>query len=399
MLLNYLKIAWRSLLHHKLTAGINIVGLGIGVAACLVIWQYVQFEKSYDAFFTDAERVYRVNLAWGNAEKQETYAPAPPPLAEAIQKDIPEVEAVTRVYNWSDFTMRPDHDYSKVFRETNVYAVGEDFFKVFPYKLLEGNEATALVNPTSVVMPRSTAVRYFGEEAVAKGNIVGRHIMGGKDAGTPWTITGIMPDVPENTHFKFAFLISSNSYPDDLHRNQVWTWPIMHTYVLLKKGTNPAVVQQKLNQLAQTYALPQLQKNEEAAKSGGLFLHFPMQPLTDIHLKSDYLQEMAPNGNATYVNTLNIIALFILLLACINYINLFTAQATLRAKEVGVKKVIGARGKQLVTQFLTESFVLCSLATLLGFVFMNGFYQFAASFFGKGMVHALSTIHKWRSPV
>lgn len=389
MLLNYLKIARRNLVRNKLTSSINILGLGIGIAACLVIWQYVQFERSYDAFFPNAERVYRVNLAWGNAEKQETYAPAPPPLAETIAKDIPEIEAVTRVYNWSDFTMRPDNDYTKVFRETDVYAVGKDFFKVFPYKLLEGNEVTALVNPTSVVMPRSTAVRYFGEEAVSKGNIVGRRIMGGKDAGTPWTITGIMPDVPENSHLKFTFLISSNSYPDDLHRNPIWTWPIMHTYVLLKKGTSTTAVQQKLNQLAQTYALPQLQKNNDAAKSGGLFIHFPMQALTDIHLKSDYLQEMAPNGNVTYVNTLHIISIFILLLACINYINLFTAQATLRAKEVGIKKVIGARGKQLVTQFLTESFVLCSLATLLGFAFMKGFYQFAANFFGKGMVTQL----------
>lgn len=336
MLYNYFKIAWRGLLKNKITAGINILGLGIGIAACLVIWQYVLFERSYDTFFPGTERVYRINLAWGNAEKQERYATTPPPLAETILQEIPEAEAVARVYNWSDFTMRPDHDYNKIFRETNVYAVNEDFFKVFPYRLLEGNLATALNDPVSVVMPKSTAIRYFGEEAVAAGNIVGRKILGGKDAGTPWKVTAIMEDLPENTHFKFEFLISSNSYPNDLHQNQIWTWPIMHTYVRFReKLTTEQLnkVQQKLNKIAEGPAIPEMQEDVG-------YFRFPMQALIDIHLTSDYLREMAPNGNLTYVNTLTIIALFIMLLAGINYINLFTAHSTIRAKEVGVKKLV-----------------------------------------------------------
>ncbi|MFN7116269.1 MAG: ABC transporter permease [Saprospiraceae bacterium] len=376
MLLNHLKIARRNLLRNKLTAGINMLGLGIGIAACLVIWQYVQFERSYDAFFPTAERVYRVNLAWGNADLQERYATAPPPLAEVILKDIPEAEAVTRAYTWSDFTMRPDHDYTKIFRETNVYAVSEDFFKVFPYRLIEGDAATALQQPQSVVMPRSTAVRYFGEAAVANGNIVGRRIMGGKDAGTPWTITGVMPDLPENTHFQFTFLISSNSYPDDLHRNPSWTWPIMHTYVLFREKPTPEKlynIQEKFNKIAKDYGIPQIKGEIQ-------YFHFPLQALTDIHLTSHYLSEMAPNGNLTYVNTLTIIALFILILAGVNYINLATAHATARAKEVGVKKVMGAGKRQLVAQFLTESLLLASLATLFGFAIMKTFYFLTAQF-------------------
>ncbi|AEE51910.1 ABC transporter permease [Haliscomenobacter hydrossis] len=393
MLLNYLKIAQRNLLRNKLTAGINILGLGIGIAACLVIWQYVQWERSYDAFFPDAQRIYRLNTHWGDGKLEERFATTPPPLAEAIRNNIPEVEAVSRLYYWSDFTMRPDHDFDKIFRETKVYAADADFFKVLKFKFLAGDPATALQNPTSVVMPRKVAIRYFGKKAVENNHILGRYLKGGKDGGTPWKITGLIEDLPANTHLQFDFLVSSNSYPEDLHRNQIWTWPVMHTYMLLKKDIATAAAQRKLNQLAQTYALPSLQKNNEATKSASLFLRFPLQGLRDIHLKSDLLQEMAPNGNATYVNTLSTISLFILLLACINYINLFTAQATLRAKEVGVKKAVGARGKQLVTQFLTESLVLCSMATLLGFVFMQGFYQGAASLFGKGMLQQL-----WSAP-
>jgi putative ABC transport system permease protein len=377
MLQNYFKIAWRNLLRNKLTSGINILGLSIGIAACLVIGQYVQWERSYDAFFPTAERVYRVNLAWGNAELQERYATAPPPLSEVLEKDIPEVEAVTRAYTWLDYTMRPDHDRTKIFRETQVYAVSEDFFQVFPYQLLEGDPATAFKNPQSVVMPRGTAVRYFGEEAVAKGNIVGRRILGGKDAGTPWTITGVMPDLPENTHFKFTFLVPSNSYPDDLHRSQLWIWPIMHTYVLFREKPTAeklAQLQAKFNQIATNYALPQVQGEID-------YFHFPLQALTDIHLTSRYLSEMAPNGNLTYVNTLTIIALFILLLAAVNYINLSTAHATVRAKEVGVKKVVGAEKRQLVSQFLVESLLLATAATLLGLALMQGFYLFSEKYF------------------
>lgn len=377
MLRNYLKISIRHLLKNKITAGINIFGLGIGIAACLVIWQYVQLERSYDRFFPDAERIYRVNLAWGNAEQQERYATSPPPLAETIAKDIPEVEAVARVYNWSDFTMRPDDNFDKVFRETNVYAVNEHFFDIFPYKILEGNAQTAFAEPASIVLPRSAAIRYFGAAAVARGSIVGRKILGGKDAGTPWTVTAVIEDVPENAHFQFEFLISSITYPDDLHRNQMWDWAIMYTYVKFREelsGTKLAQVQAKMNQLAQDYVVPYMGATEEQPAADEAFVSFPMQALTDIHLNSNYMREMGPNGSLAYVNTLTIIALFIMLLACINYINLFTAHSTVRAKEVGVKKVIGAEKKQLVVQFLTESLVLCGIATLLGIALMKGFY-------------------------
>ena len=389
MLLNYLKIAQRNLLRHKLTASINILGLGIGIAACMVIWQYVQWERSYDGFFFNASQIYRVNTHWGDGTLEERYATSPPPLAEAIRSSIPEVEAVARLYYWSDFTMRPDHNFDKIFRETKVYAADADFFKVLKCKFLAGDPTTALQKPTSVVLPRKVAIRYFGKQAVEQNRIVGRYLRGGKDAGTPWRVTALIEDLPANTHLQFEYLVSSNSYPDDLHRNSIWTWPVMHTYLRLKDQTSLAAVERKLEQLVETHALPQLQKANNATNASNLFFHFPLQALTDIHLKSDYLQEMAPNGNATYVNTLYIISIFILLLACVNYINLFTARATLRAKEVGVKKAVGANGKQLITQFLTESLVLCSLATVLGFGLMQVFYQGADGFLGKGALHPI----------
>lgn len=384
MLLNYLKIAQRNLLRNKLSTGINIFGLSIGIAACLVIWQYVQWERSYDAFFPHSQQIYRLNTHWGNGELEERFATTPPPLAEAIRQSIPEVEAVSRLYYWSDFTMRPDHDFEQIFRETKVYAADADFFKVLSCKFLAGDPSTALQKPSSVVLPRKVAIRYFGKTAVEKNRVVGRYLRGGKDAGTPWRVTALIEDLPANTHLQFEFLVSSNSYPDDLHRNQIWTWPIMHTYMRLQEGASLAAVNRKLEQLVQTQAMPQLLKANNTTETDNLFFRFPFQALTDIHLHSDYLQEMAPNGHATYVNTLYIISLFILLLACVNYINLFTARATLRAKEVGVKKAIGARSTQLLSQFLSESMVLCGIATLLGFGLMYVFQQGAENLLGQG---------------
>jgi len=153
----------------------------------------------------------------------------PPPLAAAIREQLPGIAAVCRVFHWSDFTMRPDDDLQKAFRETNVYAVDENFFEVLDYGLLAGDPAAALKAPASIVLPESAAIRYFGEQAVRSGQVVGRHLLGGKDTGTPWTVTGMMADQPANSHLRFDFLVSASSYPDDLYRNQDWGWNIMHT--------------------------------------------------------------------------------------------------------------------------------------------------------------------------
>lgn len=166
MLKNYLTIAIRNLFRRKLTTILNIGGLALGFAAYLLIAQYIRYEWSYDHFYAAPEQVYRLNTFFKEGPKEERFATTPPPLAEAIREQVPGVEAVCRVFHWSDFTMRPDDDLDNAYRETNVYAADEDFFKVLDYGLLAGDPETALKEPASVVLPESAAIRYFGEEAV-----------------------------------------------------------------------------------------------------------------------------------------------------------------------------------------------------------------------------------------
>eukprot|EP00903_Cladosiphon_okamuranus_P000652 g650.t1 len=254
--------------------------------------------------------------------------------------------------------MRADNNHERVFRETKAYAADEDFFQVLDYGLLAGDPQTALVEPASVVLPRSAAVRYFGEEAVANGEVLGRQLLGGKDAGTPWNITGIMEDQPENSHLQFDMLVSARTYPDDLYSNQVWSWNIMHTYLRTKahSGSERVQLQAKLKQIAETYTLPNMPFAEASPEQmASVDFNYLLQPITDIHLKSNYLREMRPNGNATYVKLFLWAAYLVLFMAIINFINLATAQATRRASETGVRKILGASYRSLIQQHLTES--------------------------------------------
>lgn len=237
ILKNYLTTTIRYLFRQKLTTALNIGGLALGLAACLLIAQYIRYEWSYDRFYEAPQQVYRLNTFFKEGPEEVRFATTSPPLAEAIREQATGVKVVCRVFHWSDFTMRPDDDFEKAFRETNVYAVDEDFFQVLNYGLLAGDPRTALKEPGSVVLPESAAIRYFGEAAVRSGQVVGRQLRGGKDAGTPWQVTGLMADQPENSHFQFDFLISASSYPDDLYRNPNWNWNIMHTYLRVQEDT------------------------------------------------------------------------------------------------------------------------------------------------------------------
>jgi putative ABC transport system permease protein len=380
-----MKITLRYLLKNRRTTLLNVLGLAVGMATFLLITDHVQYERSYDQFYEKADEVFRVNTLWGFEGEEERYATTPPPLAEAIRSDVPEVEAICRVFYWSDFTMRADNDLEKVFRETKAFAVDKDFFKVLNYGLIAGDPATAFAEPASVVLPRSTAVRYFGEEAVRDGKVLGRQLLGGKDAGTPWAITGIMEDQPANSHLQFTMLISASSYPDDLYRNQVWTWNVMHTYLRTKALTPGAreQLQAKLKNIAEAKTLPNMpmaESNPELLAKANF--DYPLQAITDIHLTSNYLREMRPNGNATYVGLFLWAAYLVLFMAIINFINLATAQATRRAAETSVRKVLGASYGSLVRQHLSESVVTAVLAGGLALVLIIGWQEGAAQWLG-----------------
>ncbi|MEM8907560.1 MAG: FtsX-like permease family protein, partial [Bacteroidota bacterium] len=253
---------------------------------------------------------------------------------------------------------------------------------VFEHGLLEGNPATLLTEPSSIVLPKSAAIKYFGQAAYDQKQIIGRNILGGKDGGTPWKVTGIMADQPDHSHLDFEFLISSSSYPDDLHRSNNWSWPFMHTYLRTHPQQNdPQLLAQKLKGIVKQYALPFLGNEATDFEEEKVFLSYVPQRLTDIHLTSNYLREMHPNGNKTYVQIFVLTAFFILLIASVNYINLFIAQSTKRAKEIGIKKVIGATRKQLIQQFLAESFLAVGIATLLSLMMIELFRTSSSFFF------------------
>lgn len=379
MIKNHFKIAWRNLLKYRLVSTLNILGLAIGMAACLLIFQFVQYELSYDRFYEDHEEIFRLNTLWQGTESGNQYATTPPPLAQAIRDEMgDDIEGVTRIFYWSDFTMRPDDNFEKVFRETNVYAADRDFFKVLDHGLLAGDPNTALTEPASVVLPKSAAIRYFGEQAFDEGRILGRQLMGGKDAGTPWKVTGVIADQPPNSHLKFDFLISSSTYPRDLHESKVWTWNMCHTYIrvpksILDRPEGLASIKQKLAGIVNKYALPFMDTTPEQYAAAGNQMIYVMQGLGDIHLQSNFLREMRPNGSLAYVRIFILIGLFVVLIACINYINLFTAQATKRAREVGVRKVMGADKRSLIPQFLLESFLLVCISGLIAMGMVEGF--------------------------
>ncbi len=373
MIFQFFKIAWRNLIQNRLISSLNILGLSIGIAATLLILQYVGYEQSFDRFYPNAEHVYRLTTYRNWSGKEVHMATTPPPLAETIVDKVPGVEAACRVYKWSDFTMRPADNRDKIFRETNVYAADESFFKVFGNMLLAGDPATALRDPVSAVLTQSAATRYFGDAASDPQQILGRTILGGKDAGTSWKVTGIVKDQPANAHFQFEYLISSSTYPDDLHRNRDWQWYIMHTYALIPAGPTQEI-QKGLERINTEYVLPTMgYASAEKFRADGNQASFRLQPLTDIHLHSNLLREMRPNGNNTYIQIFLVVAFFILVVACINYVNLYTAQSAKRAKEVGIKKVIGAGRAHLIWQFLSESFLMSFLSTGLAVIFIQLF--------------------------
>ncbi|MEL7248466.1 MAG: ABC transporter permease [Bacteroidota bacterium] len=381
-----LKIALRYLRKNRLTTSLNVLGLAVGMATFLLIQEYVNFERSYDQFYQDSEQVFRLNTLWGFEGEEERYATTPPPLAEVVRQQIPEVEAIVRVFYWSDFTLRPDNNHDLVFRETKAYAADEDFFKVLDYGLIDGDPATALKEPASVVLPKSAAIRYFGEEAFKKGDIVGRQLLGGKDASTPWNVTGVMEDQPENSHLQFEMVVSASSYPEDLYRNQVWTWNVMQTYLRTSAngGAEREQLQAKLKNIAEEYTLSKMSFAEANPEQlATVDFDYPLQPITDIHLTSNYLREMRPNGNATYVKLFMWAAYLVLFMAIINFINLATAQATRRAAETGVRKILGATYGSLIRQHLAESVVTGLLAGGVALGFVLAWNGIAAEWLGR----------------
>lgn len=368
MFKNYLKVALRNLLKQKGYSVINILGLAIGMTSCLLIFLYVVDELKFDRFHDKADSIYRLNWDFKSPNNEGLGSGTPPPLAAALVHELPEVKAVTRLYPVSDMIVRHG---DKFFNEQNIVAADSNFFEFFSFKLLAGNPKTVLDKPNSVILTEKTAQKYFDDEPA-----LGKILTIGDDNKKFWgtyssifRVTGVVENISVNSHFRFDFLTSISSQPQVAYFDWSWIWMQVVTYAMLDADALIPDLETKIMDIVATQAPPAFNRvgfsYDELIENGGRW-NFVFQPLTDIYLGSVNIgSRLGTVGNRIYVVMLAVIAVFILFIACINFINLATARSANRAREVGVRKVLGAVKRNFIGQFLTESVIFSFLAILI----------------------------------
>lgn len=367
MFRSYLKIGFRSLRKQPFQTTIFISGLALGLTAFLFLQQYTAFEKSYDDFHYAADQLYRVTtdqIVNGKIDTRDAMSFAG--AASMFIEEIPEVINATTTYKTERMVFRKRN---QPIEELNVIAVDTNFIDLFAYSVLQGDPKTMLSAPFSIVLTKTQAEKYFGAE-----NPIGKTIEDLDEFNQAFTVTGVIEDIPENTHYHFDILVSLASYQEDLEENG-WDGYNYYTYVLLDAGATLAQVEKKLPALAKKYI------GEEDQ------LFFNLQPVKDIHLYSDFTFEPQVHGNARAVKFLSIISIFILLIAWINYINLSTAKAVERAKEVGLRKVVGAQQKQLIGQFFFESLLINLFGAMAALLLAFALTPYFNGLVGNTVVH------------
>ncbi|SKB56604.1 ABC transporter permease [Dyadobacter psychrophilus] len=361
MIRNYLKIAWRSLLKNKVYSTINVFGLAIGITTCTLITLYVLDEISYDKHHVDRERIFRV----ASDVQGEKWVAAPGPLAAGLKRDFPEVEQVTRLLRMPgiDKFLLKNQTGEKQFYETNGYYVDSTFFQIFTYDFKYGDQKTALNQPNSIIITEDIASKMFGNvnpvDKVINVNL--------PFAVTAYTVKGVLRNNGHKSHIPANMLLSMNNSDVGQWARGQTNWAsnnIFHTYFKLKDADQAAALEGKLGAFLKRNGAADFKVMQISKK---LFI----QPLTDIYLYSNFDFEVAPNGNVKYLYIFGSVAAFLLLIACINFMNLSTARSEKRAKEVGVKKVVGAARSSLVGQFLWESLLLSMLALLISLPFLK----------------------------
>jgi putative ABC transport system permease protein len=364
MIRNYITIAFRNFRRQKSYTFLNIIGLSLGMAASLLIIQYVKYERSFDTFHSRAKDIYRIQYnGWQNGQLNFESAVAVPAVGPALKNNFPEVEEHTRFLPFHGvITYEKPGEEPISFREERAQFADSMIFNVFDFRLTEGNSKTCLKGTDKVIISESTARKYFkGENALGK-----RLLANGNELLLE--VTGVFKDVPENSHIKFDFLISYETInARTKNESEIsWTWYDFYSFVLLKPNTDVKALQTKWDDYV-------LKVRGEEWKKNSTKQEFILRPLTDIHLYSNLLYETSPqdlrDGDSVYA--LSIIALFILVIAWVNYVNLATARSFKRANEVGVRKVVGAFRSHLIGQFLTESFILNVMAAVLAIVMVR----------------------------
>jgi putative ABC transport system permease protein len=369
MFKNYLKIAIRNLLRYKGFSLINIVSLAIGVTGCLLIGLFVWDELQYDKFIKEGNNIFRIYLKTTSSTATNTSANTPPVFASYMKQNFPEVEQVTRMFMWDGKALLEVDD-KKNYEEKGAI-VDSTFFDIFPLSFVDGLTNSALNGPASIVLTESMAKKYFGTT-----DVIGKVIKVDKEN---YTIKGVLASLPEHFHLDFSYILPLSAVNLPAERMQNWGWQQFFTYVKVKEGTNLEQLQNKLHQAVKREAEP------EEKKSGSIALPY-FQRLRDVHLYSaDFEFDNAKRGNVTYVKGLTIIALFVLIIACFNFINLATARSFRRAKEIGVRKVIGADRKQLILQFTGETILIALISILIAIVATSIILPYLNVFTGKAL--------------
>jgi len=360
MIKNYFKITLRTISKNKVYSALNIMGLALGISAFIFILQYVSYENSYDKFHSNHEDLYRIRYkVYQGEELRIDCAAAVPRVGPFMKEKMPEVIEYARAYPLGGVMSKDNIK----FREDRIHLADPSLLKIFDFPLLYGDAGSALIEPNQVVISEEMAKKYFGMS-----DAVGEQLTFNSWLDLNLVVTGVAKDVPNNSHFKFDFLISyqtlNNQTTDEdgiVASETAWGWYDFNSYVLLEKGTDAIAFDKKFDEIL-------FEERREAFEKGGRRAEFPLQAITDIHLYSNLLQESEPEeqGDGEAVFFLSIVAFLILVIAWVNYINLSTARSVERAKEVGVRKTMGAYRKQLIHQFLTEAIVLNFISLIIG---------------------------------
>ncbi len=363
MLKNYYTIAIRNLLKQKFFAGINLLGMTTGITACLFIALYIIDEFNYDRFHTNADRIYQVGLHKKIGMQDLRSVSTSPPLADAMLAEIPEVESALRLTTGGKPVIRYKE---KVFTEDKVFITESNFFEFFSFRLISGNAKTVLTEANTVVLTEKVAYKYFGDE-----NPLDKFIIIDDGIGeVTYKVTGVAADCPGHSHLKFNVLLSDG--PDSYFNVNAWLNSGVFTYFLLRENKSAHDVEKKMEGLVVKYGAPAIRDFlgstlDQIRSAGGVYSYYTTK-ITDIHLKSGSQDDIEPGGSLTYLYIFGGIGIFILMIACINFMNMSTAQSAGRAKEVGLRKMMGSARSLMIGQFLAESLLHSLVAVVLAVI-------------------------------
>lgn len=358
MFKNYILVAFRNFKRNKFYSFLNIFGLAIGIATAILSFMYVAYEVSFDSFHEKSDRVYRiaVDALVGNTEIAQTYTPAVMPAA--LYNEFPEIDAICRISGSARAVQVKYGD--KIFKENDILSVDTTFFNIFSAEFIHGKPEPSILAPNKVVLSEKTAKKYFGDS-----NPIGKNFEIDEDG--IFTVSAVVKDFPENSHFHFTMLASLLSY-EGFYNNPRWFANNFRTYLTLHVNNDFKALEAKFSAFVNKYMFEG--RYEKSAAKGNKWELY-LQPLTDIHLNSHLSGEFEPNGNAAYVYIFGVVAVLVLLIACINFVNLSTAKAATRAKEIGIRKVVGSGRKELISQFIGEALLISLVSLIFALIFVE----------------------------